>query len=224
MNHLLLVCGPGGSGKSTFIEQFRSGRLRPELRELLPAGAETWPHMGSDRSERGLRTLEETENLILHYDIAARPRRQESHVDDPVLAGLLSAKQLTIVDIRPSRECLLTQLSSRAAEAEARRGILSRLWRSAGLHDARHFRKMRRRRGLRTKASLYREERWLETLYARWDGFLQATLAGRGEGFIVRVEPGPDEVGNPSFRVVGNGKASVPLATVEHEGEQPVRG
>jgi hypothetical protein len=206
MNHLLLVCGPGGSGKSTFIEQLRSGRLPPELRELLPAGAESWPRMGSDRSERGLRMLRKAEHLILHYDIAARPRRQESHVDDPVLAGVPAAKRLTVVDIRPGRERLLNQLSFRAAEAEARRGILSRLWRGAGLHDARHFRKLRRRRGLPTKASLYGEERWLETLYERWDGFLEATLAERGEGSIVRVQPAPDGAGNPSFGVVATAR------------------
>jgi hypothetical protein len=202
MNHLLLICGPGGSGKSTFIEQLRSGRLVPELRELLPPGAEFWPHMGSDRSERGLRRLREAKDLVLHYDIAARARRQESYMGDPILAGMLSAKRLTIIDIRPSRERLLNQLSSRSAEAEARRSMLSRLWRSAGLHYVRHFRKMRQRRGLRTKASLYEERSWLETLYEQWDGFIQSTLAARGEGFIVRVEPAPNETGGRSFRIV----------------------
>src|SRR5919106_4497067 len=107
MEHLLLVAGPGGGGKSTFMAMLAASRLPTEVQRLLPARAERWPQSGTDRSKRGLRSLMARDRVVLHYDIAAPARRQESYARDPVLAGLTSARQVTVVEVRPPQDRLV---------------------------------------------------------------------------------------------------------------------
>jgi len=210
MEHLLLIAGPSGSGKSTFIAMLFASRLPPEVRQLLPAGAERWPKTSADRSKRGLRAVSALENVILHYDIAGPARRRESYAKDPVLAGLASARQVTVVEIRPPPDRLVNQFRSRSAAAEARWSWWRKRWRRSVLQPLLRVAGPLRRK---SKPVLYLEPGWLEACYARWDAFIGETLTARDGAMLIRVEPRPGADGSPSFRLIEN-KQIKPAARV----------
>jgi energy-coupling factor transporter ATP-binding protein EcfA2 len=199
MEHLLLIVGPSGSGKSTFIAMLLASRLPPDVRQLLPAGAERWPKTSADRSKRGLRAVSALENVILHYDIAGPARRRESYARDPVLAGLASARQVTVVEIRPPPDRLVNQFRSRSAAAEARWSWWRKRWRRSVLQPLLRVAGPLRRK---SKPALYLEPGWLEACYARWDAFIGETLTARDGAVLIRVEPRPGADGSPSFRLI----------------------
>jgi hypothetical protein len=201
MEHLLLIVGPSGSGKSTFIAMLLASRLPPDVRQLLPAGAERWPKTSADRSKRGLRAVSALENVILHYDIAGPARRRESYARDPVLAGLASARQVTVVEIRPPPDRLVNQFRSRSAAAEARWSWWRKRWRHSVLQPLLRVAGPLRRK---SKPVLYLEPGWLEACYARWDAFIGETLTARDGAVLIRIEPRPGADGSPSFRLIEN--------------------
>ena len=41
--NILLISGPSGGGKTTFLRQLREGTLAPEILARLPAGSGNWP-------------------------------------------------------------------------------------------------------------------------------------------------------------------------------------
>jgi hypothetical protein len=224
MEHLLLVAGPGGGGKSTFMRMVSAGTLPPELRRLLPDGVESWPQMGTDRSRRGLRKLMGAERIVLHYDIAATARREQSYAADPVLAGLKSARRLTVLEIRPSQGQLVHQLSSRTAAAEARRSRWSKLWRDSSLMYLFQLRKRLRRNRFPRKALLYERAGWLGSCYARWDAFLASVIDARGETPVVRLQPEPAEDGSPFFKLLDLPEAPRHDELAGGESEHALRG
>jgi hypothetical protein len=213
MEHLLLIAGPSGGGKSTFIAMLLASRLPPEVRQLLPPGAERWPKTSADRSKRGLRAVGALENVILHYDIAGPARRRESYAKDPVLAGLASARQVTVVEIRPPPDRLVNQFRSRSAAAEARWSWWRKRWRRSVPQALLHVVGPLLRNKVPSKPVLYGQPGWLEECYARWDAFIGETLAARDGAMLIRVEPRPGADGSPSFRVIEN-KEIKPAARV----------
>jgi hypothetical protein len=172
------------------------------VRRLLPAGVERWPQSGTDRSKRGLRSLMEREQVVLHYDIAAPARRQESYARDPVLAGLASARQVTIVEVRPAPDRLVEQIQSRSAAREAQLTWWKKLWRRSALRSLLQLRKQLRRKNFPSKPLLYQQPGWVEACYAGWDAFATEALAARDGALLIRVEPKPGPDGSPSFRLV----------------------
>jgi hypothetical protein len=200
MRHLLLIAGPGGAGKSTFIAMLLGSTLPAELRRLLPVGAERWPKASIGRRKRELRAAMQVDNLILHYDIVGPARRREAYAHDPVLAGLASAQQVTVVDIRPPADQLIRQFQSRSAAAEERWSWWRKLWRRSPLRVLLLVRGLFRRD--RSKSALYGQPGWLEACYARWDAFIGETLTTRDGAVLIRVEPNPGADGAPSFRLI----------------------
>jgi hypothetical protein len=179
-----------------------ASRLPPEVRRLLPDGAERWPQTGTDRSRRGLRSLMERERVVLHYDIAAPARRQESYAQDPVLAGIASARQVTVVEVRPPPDRLVEQIQSRSEAREAQRGWSSRAWRRSALRSFLQLRKRLRRKNFPSKPLLYQQPGWVEACYGRWDAFTAQALAARDGAVLIRLEPTPGPDGSPSFRQI----------------------
>jgi energy-coupling factor transporter ATP-binding protein EcfA2 len=202
MEHLLLIAGPSGSGKSTFIAMLYASRLPPEVRRLLPTGAERWPKTSADRSRRGLRAVRALENVILHYDIAGPARRRESYAKDPVLAGLASARQVTVVEIRAPADRLVNQFQSRSAAAEAKWSWWRKLWRRSVPQTLLHVAGPLGRIKVAKKPVLYSQPEWLKGCYARWDAFIGETLAARDGAVLIRIEPKPGPDGSPSFRLI----------------------
>ena len=213
MEHLLLIAGPSGSGKSTFIAMLYASRLPPEVRQLLPSGAERWPKTSADRSRRGLRAVRALENVILHYDIAGPARRRESYAKDPVLAGLALARQVTVVEIRAQADRLVDQFRSRSAAAEAKWSRWQKLWRRSVPQALLRIAGPLRRNKVPSKPVLYGQPGWLEACYARWDAFIGETLIARDGAVLIRVEPRPGADGSPSFRLIEN-KEIKPAARV----------
>jgi hypothetical protein len=202
VEHLLLIAGPSGGGKSTFIAMLLASRLPPEVRQLLPAGAESWPKTSADRSKRSLRAVSALENVILHYDIAGPARRRESYARDPVLAGLASARRLTVVEIRTPPDQLVNQFRSRSAAAEARWSWWRKRWRRYVLEPLLHGAGPLRWIKVPSKPVLYGQPGWLEACYAGWDAFVGATLKARDGAVLIRIEPTPGADGSPSFRLI----------------------
>src|SRR5687767_906542 len=74
--HGLLVAGPSGGGKTTFITQLVEGTLAPEIHDRLPERTAAWDRIEGNRFvKRGTKpgfspggTIAHR-GLILHYDI-----------------------------------------------------------------------------------------------------------------------------------------------------------
>ena len=200
-NSILVVAGPGGAGKTTFIALLRSGALPGEIRDLLPDGVEGWPaHMpGVFRNPHG--SGPPADSYVLHYDTTGPARKWGlDYAADQALAGLVTVQNVTVVDVRPTTETLIGQLEGRSAEANRRRGWAGRMWNRSLLRSLLQPSKMLRRSGRFQKPALYRQSGWLEQVYASWDAYL-ANLQTRTKLLLIRVEPA-GWGDSPSFRIV----------------------
>ena len=70
---LLVIAGPAGAGKSTFMRELAEGRLDPGIVKLLPSGAETWSRLtANDIDSRGRESLGlghlKAAGLVVHYN------------------------------------------------------------------------------------------------------------------------------------------------------------
>lgn len=183
LRHLLLIAGPGGAGKSTFIDMLRSGRLPPHIGNLLPPGSQGWSHAGT----KDLRTTDNKQfdsnhvGLILHYCTSgAHLRKHGTYAGDPVLELLSTSESITLVNVRPSVDILLEQYRSRTMDS---RTLVGRML----------------RRGPQRLMRSYRQKNWVQTLYQRWDNFIESAVP-EGKLRIVNIEPDPS-VAAPSFRL-----------------------
>jgi hypothetical protein len=200
---VLLVAGPGGSGKSTFLRLLASNELPPELRRCLPADAGKWPMLMPRilRKESGRSLL--PARFALHYDIAGYAARAEvPYGEDAALRVLRSARRVAVVDIRPSASQLVSQAALRAAEEDRRRSWLGRLWRLSRLRQLLQTSEPLASGSPASKLELYRQPGWLEACYARWDAFLAASVSARPDIAVMRIEPELTRSGQRSFRLL----------------------
>jgi hypothetical protein len=118
--HAVIVAGPSGAGKTTFLTELRAGRLEADVRRHLPVGVEAWPHVDSciprqwepflvdaDCSSR-------TTGFVVHYDMTRHWNRLEQDFSrDPFWQLLHRCECATLVLIQPSPSRLLRQWSLR---------------------------------------------------------------------------------------------------------------
>jgi hypothetical protein len=209
IKHLLLIAGPSGAGKTTFMDQLAAGQLRAEIVARLPAGAGSWVQSSCKRFLQQTSKTHDAEGrlkplpgLVLHYDIM-RPHSlgMSDHAADAALRtpfGL--ADEVAVVSLLPAADRLSDQFSSRVTTAR----LETADW-DGRLKAFRHWMRGQRLASLKKPQQAllerYRQPGWVEHQYARWLDHLAACRREFGGMTVIMVEGGLDEDGHPSFRL-----------------------
>jgi hypothetical protein len=194
--HLLLISGPSGGGKSTFIRQLAEKTLAPEILALLPTHSGDWPLIEAnnvlkrDLSEHDFEAKIRAGGCLVHYDIVfIHLRGIRRYEDDPALAILDGVNPLHIVFVRPNSEVLRKQFLDRQTRHRMTKSTASLLW-------SRFFRLPMRRllsplTGKPTKSTedIYGDEKWLPACYSQWENFIHRVLVQHPDAKITIVEP-----------------------------------
>jgi hypothetical protein len=202
--HILLVAGPSGAGKTTFVHLLCSGRLPSEQSDPWPGDVGNWDRIEGNRFvKRGTQpqfsptSSQGSAGLIVHYDIVHVHRaRLAAYADDPVFELVRAAAALSVVNLRPSSMQLMAQFTSREEAIRARKGRLRGAWRSLTLGSARRFLSPLKGQAAMDKRALYTDAAWLNECYAQWDRFMETLPAAR----VTHLEPASDPGELPSFR------------------------
>lgn len=207
---VVMFAGPSGTGKSTLIEQVAQGSVSPDLAALIPAGIDKWnlvaaAELRADEASDALRRLARNGGLIIHYDyIKARVTGVTDFLEDPAVQLFLAGKELTLIDIVPTPERLVSQFNrrnaARLAHQRERRGaaryffsqrvrlpIVRFLWR-LGVAE------------LRDVASLYEHPGFVRDAIDRWSSFVRDMVARHPSIRRIEVEPAGRKE-KPRFRL-----------------------
>ena len=230
IHHLLIVAGPHGSGKSTFLNLLAADSLPDDIKALMPPGAAGWVQTSlmkvfkpgeADAAAGGARAR----GLALHYNIL-RPhvRNLADYASDPSLRLIGLAEAVTVVTLRPPLPRLVSQFAARSAvqqaaapwRTRARRAVVDRLY-SLGRTllpppvqrilsiPSEHTHDLSGRFGRVVR--LYHKPGWLEARYASWHAYLAATAAAGKKLRSLEVEPVETEATGPSFRLLGKARS-----------------
>jgi hypothetical protein len=180
IGHLIVIAGPRASGKSHFIRLLRSDET---LRERLGV-ARNAPALTAG-AFLNLPVVGSIDQLVLHYDIL-RPLKIgfPSHELDPGTAVLRRSGSITFCTLRVPRERLSAQLEERIARRK---------------NPPKDLRKLR---------SLYADEEWLDSWYARWHAFVQQFSAVMAGAYLVDML-GADPPYSVALERVGQGTTQV---------------
>lgn len=210
---ILLLSGPSGGGKSTFVQHLTAGRLPDTILAALPSGALDWPvvdvtnTMRREIASRGaadtLSRFPESRAVILHYDITSVYRYGwVGYAADPALRLLGEVPVLDIVFVKPSASRLRAQFLARDAARQAKKSGPARLWNRSVLAPLRRL-KVRMTGGeLHSERDLYADPLWLERCYDAWDAFTANLLNNRKAQSLTVIEPQQTADGAPSFAFV----------------------
>jgi hypothetical protein len=205
---LLVVAGPSGGGKSTFIDALKNDELPGDVAAQLPAEAKHWPvfdahHLfkrGLDLSWCSAQILAAS-GAILHYDIVFLRRFALDYDDDPAFVLFDRPRDITVVSVEPAPEALQRQFYDRRSEQRNQKALFSNFWGDFVRGPAR--RAFKRLGGLPVTDFLYEDLAWLSGCYAEWHAFVERWLAGKANSKTVRVEPlAVPAAGAGSFRLI----------------------
>lgn len=214
LKHLLVIAGPAGAGKSTFIRALSEGYLDAEIASVLPRGAEGWPRMAASdidlkRPQRMLRRLNGTD-LVLHYNtMRVQLRDFDDYTSDPVLEFLIrAAVTVAVVTLVPEPSVLLEQYQSRLAlDDESEWWVSTSPLRKLRRALRAAFRKRWGRQRAQLKPGhlqlieLYKQPEALSQWLALWTAYLES-LRRRGIADVIFVGPAPGEPGRPKFNLL----------------------
>jgi hypothetical protein len=205
---ILLVAGPSGGGKSTFIRLLRAKQLSSQIAGSLPPEAESWPLVTAN-----FRKSEPSEDsapaggpahpsgLIVHYDTTF-PHRHGIHnyEADPALQILEHADRLCIANVLPAHDQLVAQFDRRHQRRHGSKNLARKAWR----HGVRiPFNRLRALLGgqRRETMDLYATPEWVRSSCEQWDAFVKSVMRGKPGSTVLQVEPWPDAQGHPNFRL-----------------------
>lgn len=208
IRHLLIVSGPSGSGKSTFLDQLAAGTLAAAIAAALPAGAGSWPQTNGRRIMRGAQPEEPgvIPGLVLHYDFMRLFETPiGSYAEDPDLAALRTADEITVVVLRADAVRLAAQLAARPPKKRLLDPLtiaLRRVITSLGLSRKQHVYDKATEHGRHARlVALYSNPGVLAAWQERWVEYLKAAPEPGSCGFLF-VEPGTADGNQPAFRLV----------------------
>lgn len=224
---ILLLSGPSGGGKSTFVQHLKDGWIPDDILGALPEGAASWPviditnGMRREIEAKGpaavLARLTDAPSLILHYDITSVYRfGWPGYASDPALRLLDEGRRLDIVFVKPSAGRLREQFVSRDAARQARKSRLARMWNAGVLRPLRGLRARLVGGELNSERDLYADPLWLERCYAAWSAFAADLLTRGNAQSVVSIEPRANAAGQPRFAITQMANGSAPSASGAH--------
>lgn len=202
---ILLVSGPSGGGKSTFIQQLAQGTLAPEILSLLPRDCAKWLLVESndvlkgDLAEKSFEAVISAGSCVLHYDIVLIHHHGISrYEDDPALRLLSNARPLHVVIILPAAEKLRQQFLDRQHRHQQTKSKFSLLWRRFVRRPIRRTLAALSGKPGHSTEELYARDQWLSDCYSEWIAF--ATSLPQGSPVI--IEPVSNRGQAPEFQLV----------------------
>jgi len=209
-NDIILISGPTGGGKSTFLKSMASGNLDDEILHALPEGAADWPIIEANDILKGdislrnsVERIEADGRVRLHYDIMfIWSRGLNSYEEDPSLKILEHADRLWIVFLKPDQSTVKRQYHDRRVEQMKRQSAASRWW---GRWARGPIRRLKHKVNLDPRKDLgdiYMDEKLLSHSYDQWHKYIQ-TMRNRLPNLqIMTVTPLASVDGNPKFSIL----------------------
>lgn len=192
--NILLISGPSGGGKSTFLRQLRDGTLVPEILARLPAGSGNWPVLEANDVLKGKPVMETllaaTDGVALHYDIVLMHRyRIERYEDDPSLGFLDGAESLDVVFVRPDTALVKRNFMARQNEHRKKKSTISLLWSRYVRLPMRCLLSPLTGKPTQSTEDVYQDDNWLAGCYLRWETFIESALGRQPNARLIIVEP-----------------------------------
>jgi len=219
----VLVAGPSGGGKSTFIRALTDGRLDPSIVATLPDGCERWRVVEANNFLKDRLSAAPVAPrspavgaVIYHYDITFIHRVAiDTYEEDPFCSALKGVGTLNVIYVRPDLVSLLEQFRSRKRDRRAARGWIRRAWHSGVRQPLRRIELRNKGLPVLDADDLYCLPGFLNSCYRRWERFLKDVAAANPQLRLLVVHPQRDSSGNPAFVVDRpNTVAAMPIGRV----------
>lgn len=208
--HFLLVSGPSGGGKSTFIEQLATGSLPADIGALLPSDCGRWPVIEANNLLKDKLSLGDVlsaagDRAILHYDIAYIHRfALPGYASDPAAALFALGDRLDVVLVSPYADSLNQQFQSRQQAHKRRKSLSRQLWGDWVRRPLRRALLRLQGRPAQDTEELYRSADWLRGCYAGWREFVLELIASRPGAHFIEVTPASPIGGKTDFRLLAS--------------------